>query len=392
MATLVLPEDVIFQILIWLPVQSLLRFKFVCTSWYSHIQSSHFKQCHATTTTTNVVDKNSKFGNTFICQHETLVPTPPFCLLSDEGFKELEDLGKQPCLKDAIQSGVIDMVDCVHGIICMYNRITRDIVLWNPATRQCRLLPKSSNGNPKVRHYHHDFVGLGFDVETKDYKVIQVSSLGPQNENWFGSLDIPRKVEMYCLSTDSWRLLDSDFRTHCCIPALGESLNGIYYHLGSDYTAEADKYVILSFDLSKDKYQRALHIPDGNSPVLQSIGDKLACITTPSGFHKVWLLSDYDMGKELWTELYRVYWTEPRLQKFKRVTASLQFFGMESWVYSSAELGYCTILLLMSLRILVLEKDSLVLRLLSIRKALFLSTQQLKLSPLNHFQGLGLYS
>ncbi|KAI3914043.1 hypothetical protein MKW98_010855, partial [Papaver atlanticum] len=311
MATLVLPEDVIFQILIWLPVQSLLRFKSVCTSCYSLIQSSHFKQCHATTTTTNVVDKNSKFGNTFICQHETLVPTPPFCLLSDEGFKELEDLGKQPCLKDARQSGIIDMVDCVHGIICMYNRITRDIVLWNPATRQCRLLPKSSNGNPKIRHYHHDFVGLGFDVETKDYKMIQVSSLGPQNENWFGRLNIPRKVEIYCLSTDSWRLLDSDFRTHCCSQTLGQSLNGIYYHLGVDYTAEPDKYVILSFDLSKEKFPKS---------------DKLACITTPyevSGFHKVWMLNDYDTGKELWTELYRVDVTSPKIQTGYSILAIL---------------------------------------------------------------------
>ncbi|XP_026441294.1 F-box/kelch-repeat protein At3g06240-like [Papaver somniferum] len=183
------------------------------------------------------------------------------------------------------------MVDCVHGIICMYNRKTRDIVLWNPATRQCRLLPKSSNGNPKIRHYHHDFVGLGFDVETKDYKLP-------------------------LLSTDSWRLLDSDFRTHCC-PTLGQSLNGIYFHLGVDYTAEPDKCVILSFDLSKDKYQRVLQIPDGNSPVLQSIGDKLACITTPyevSGFHKVWMLNDYDTGKEMWTELYRVDATSPKIQ------------------------------------------------------------------------------
>ncbi|KAI3925525.1 hypothetical protein MKW92_019622 [Papaver armeniacum] len=222
----------------------------------------------------------------------------------------------------------------------MYNRKNRDIVLWNPATRQCRLLPKSSNGNPMIRQYHHDFVGLGFDVETKDYKVIQVSSLGPQNENWFGRLDIPRKVEIYCLSTDSWRLLDSDFRTHCCSPALGQSLNGIYFHLGSDYTAEPDKYVILSFDLSKEKYQRVLQIPDDNSPILQSIGDKLACITTPyevSGFHKVWMLNDYDTGKELWTELYRVDVTSPKIQTGYSILAipwngKLGLFIGRSWL------------------------------------------------------------
>ncbi|KAI3943210.1 hypothetical protein MKX01_027508, partial [Papaver californicum] len=55
--TLVLPPiDVIFQILIRLPIQSLLRFKSVCTSWYALIQSPHFIQSHATATT---VDDNS---------------------------------------------------------------------------------------------------------------------------------------------------------------------------------------------------------------------------------------------------------------------------------------------------------------------------------------------
>ncbi|KAI3903336.1 hypothetical protein MKW98_031990, partial [Papaver atlanticum] len=44
----ILPQDIIFQILIWLPVQSLLRFKSVCRSWYALIRSSHFIQRHIT--------------------------------------------------------------------------------------------------------------------------------------------------------------------------------------------------------------------------------------------------------------------------------------------------------------------------------------------------------
>ncbi|KAI3940128.1 hypothetical protein MKW92_050871 [Papaver armeniacum] len=305
-STLVLPEDVIFQILTWLPVQSLLRFKSVCRSWHALIQSSHFIERHATT-----VDKNSKLG-TFIFQQQP--PEPQFVLLSGEGFKELEDLGKRPFFKDA-NPNAIDMVDSVHGIICLHNRMTRDIALWNPATRQCRLLPKSSNGNPKVGYYHRDFVGLGFDVETKDYKVIQVSSLEPQKDNIWLGLNCMRKVQIYCLSTDSWRLVDSDFRTHCSDGALGRSLNGIYFHLGVDYSAEPNeqvvycvdpnKQVILSFDLSKERYRRVQR-PVDHLLQLESIGDKLACISECSGIYKVWMLNDYNTEEEMWTELYRV--------------------------------------------------------------------------------------
>ncbi|KAI3837391.1 hypothetical protein MKX03_004109 [Papaver bracteatum] len=207
----------------------------------------------------------------------------------------------------------------------MYNEITRDIVLWNPAMRQCRLLPKSLDGKPKDGYEHREFVGLGFDFATKDYKVIQVSSLQPRTKNGL-DLNIGRKVQIYCLSTDSWRFIDSDFRTPCFNIGFGRSLNGIYFHQGLEYTAQPNGYctqgkksVILSFDLSKEskeKYQRVVQIPENNCYQLESIDDKLACVTSPrerGWLYKVWMLKDYNTVKELWTELYRVDVMAPRL-------------------------------------------------------------------------------
>ncbi|XP_026428961.1 F-box protein CPR1-like [Papaver somniferum] len=258
-----------------------------------------------------MVEKKSKLG-TFILQQPP--PKSHFLLLSGEGFKELEDLGRRPFFKDANPNG-INMVDSVHGIFFLHNRMTRDIALRNPATRQCRLLPKSSNGNPKVGHYHRDFVGLGFDVETRDYKVIPVFSLEPPKNNIWLGLNCMRKVQIYCLSTDSWRLVDSDFRTRSSDGALGRSLNGIYFHLGVNYSAEpneqvvycvdTNKQVILSFDLSKEKYRR-IRRPVDQLLHLESIGDKLACISECSGIYKVWMLGGYNTEEEMWTELYRV--------------------------------------------------------------------------------------
>ncbi|KAI3900203.1 hypothetical protein MKW92_042463 [Papaver armeniacum] len=315
----ILPEDVIFQILIWLPVQSLLRFKSVCRSWYVLIKSSHFIQRHTTTIAVN--DKNiSRLGSTFICRHqslETQEPTPSFYFLSEEGgFKELEDLGKRLCFKDVTQFCALYMGNSVHGIVCMYNTITRDIFLWNPATRQCRLLPKSPNGNPKDGYSHHDFVGLGFDVESKDYKVIQVSYLESEGDRIMLPFYCPRKVQIYCLSTDSWRLIDSDFRIQCGFPSVGRSLNGIYFHQAVDHIADPHQTVILSVDLSKEKYQRKLKIPENNFIQLESIGDKLACVTFSrerSMIYKVWMLNDYNTVNESWSKLYIVDLLSPRL-------------------------------------------------------------------------------
>ncbi|KAI3873991.1 hypothetical protein MKW98_001640 [Papaver atlanticum] len=206
----------------------------------------------------------------------------------------------------------------------MYNDITREIGLWNPSTRRCRLIPKSLDVKPKDWFQYRDFVGLCFDVETEDYKVIQVSSFEPRPLTGVNYL---RKVQIYCLSTDCWRLIDSDFHIHCCAPeaGLGQSLNGIYFHQGEDYTAgPVIKPVILSFDLRKEKYQRVLQYPEQNTDnrlvtQLESIDDKLACITFnhtdfSSRIFKVWMLNNYNTTKELWTELYKIDFMSPEIQ------------------------------------------------------------------------------
>ncbi|KAI3916432.1 hypothetical protein MKW92_010049, partial [Papaver armeniacum] len=43
-----LTEDLLIEILLWLPVVSLLRFKAVCKYWRSIIESSDFIHRHAT--------------------------------------------------------------------------------------------------------------------------------------------------------------------------------------------------------------------------------------------------------------------------------------------------------------------------------------------------------
>ncbi|KAI3930854.1 hypothetical protein MKW92_012096, partial [Papaver armeniacum] len=86
-----LPNDVFLEILMCLPVKSLLRFKSVCKSWYALIKSSDFIHRHA-----NMIDSKSKLG-TFICQYHTPnIDASQFFMLSGESLEVFEDLGKRP--------------------------------------------------------------------------------------------------------------------------------------------------------------------------------------------------------------------------------------------------------------------------------------------------------
>ncbi|KAI3972964.1 hypothetical protein MKX01_019622 [Papaver californicum] len=265
-----LPEDAFLEILMCLPVKSLLRFKSVCKSWYALIKSSDFIYRHA-----NMIDSKSKLG-TFICQYQhasNIDDVSQFSVLSGESLEVFEDLGNQ-------------------GYCSL-----------EPATKQCRLLAKPFiNGNS-----HADFVAFGFDAENKDYKMLLVTSFKPKGWKQKGPLDCVRKVQIYSLSTDSWRWIDVDLPTHC--PSLfdykqGLYLNGNYFMLGVDYCYLDEIYlgmVILSFNFNKEIFRKFVapdggHIPSSRLTRLSSIGDKLACTKGRES-------GDCMLFEECWTKL-----------------------------------------------------------------------------------------
>ncbi|CAL1385256.1 unnamed protein product [Linum trigynum] len=91
-----------------------------------------------------------------------------------------------------------------NGLICIADG-DYDLILWNPATSETKLVPPS----PFRPNWHLHTVGFGFDPETEDYKIIRQFELDD------GSWGCSYFLEVYCLRTDSWtKLTDDDNRYH----------------------------------------------------------------------------------------------------------------------------------------------------------------------------------
>jgi molecular chaperone HtpG len=61
----------------------------------------------------------------------------------------------------------------VHGTLCLICKFKANIVLWNPSTKEFKLLPPSpfdSVPDTKIYHFHIEF---GYDHIKCDYKVIR---------------------------------------------------------------------------------------------------------------------------------------------------------------------------------------------------------------------------
>ncbi|KAG5631930.1 hypothetical protein H5410_003647 [Solanum commersonii] len=102
-----------------------------------------------------------------------------------------------------------------NGIVCIASY--REIVLYNPTLREFWELPPSILPPPvhlsptkELPCLVNMTVGIGFDTNTNDYKVVRI--LDPGHEYEFEDFDNNRKhlskVEVYNLSTNSWRKLE----------------------------------------------------------------------------------------------------------------------------------------------------------------------------------------
>ncbi|KAI3944665.1 hypothetical protein MKW98_021123 [Papaver atlanticum] len=332
-------EDLLIQILVCLPVISLLRFKTVCKSWRAIIESSDFIHRHATTFNNNDSATTNTIG-TFIFQYNRLGVTnmgrhrlPHFFVLSSSSGSSTttanddypwlyKDLGIP--IGDMVleRERPVTMVASCHGIICLHHKLRRDIALWNPATKQFRFLPKSLPLPEKFGKFLNDYVGFGFDTLTKDYKVLLITSFDSDYEE----TKKMNAVQVYSMRTNSWRwCVNIDLPTYCISRNNGLNqgvyLNGHYLFLALQFYTTSDEdgelcigsdTVVISFDFSNETYRI---IPAPTDDVLVDIrgkDGKIVCVThlLPDDRKcQVYVLNDDN--EYSWTKLYETNIFQP---------------------------------------------------------------------------------
>ncbi|XP_068304342.1 F-box protein CPR1-like [Pyrus communis] len=114
-------------------------------------------------------------------------------LADQESDAHVHVTGKEPDFLVRIPDIVLTrIVGSCNGLICL-NVHCNIIIIWNPCTRQSKVLPK-----PLYSGFGSLFYGLGYDPTTDDYKVVQGSS-----KTTCGSKEVV--IQVFSLKSDSWR-------------------------------------------------------------------------------------------------------------------------------------------------------------------------------------------
>ncbi|XVF75494.1 hypothetical protein PTKIN_Ptkin13bG0192000 [Pterospermum kingtungense] len=303
------PADMLPEILLKLPVKSIIRFKCVSKTWCILFKNPTFVSQHFSLSKKKkylLVDyydaNNEKKHTLHLFVYETLVP---YHDLSHHLPSHLTDS----------DTGLTFCVD--NGLFCLLNPNDSRLTLWNPATRKSRILPECNNQNfPPILHGCVNIslrnLGFGLDPLSNDYKVIYIRSFFDRE-----SKRSRRHYAVYRMRTDSWRVLEEEdvhfFEDVHISPNTNTTCaNGVYYWqvFKIHYIGFAE-YKVLAFHLSTEVFQ-LMESPLSTCGKLVPLHDGRISIWDIMGIYhersvEIWVLND----ECNWTKLLKI---EPPLE------------------------------------------------------------------------------
>ncbi|KAK7318644.1 hypothetical protein RJT34_03348 [Clitoria ternatea] len=307
-----LPNELIVEILLKLPVRSLSRFKCVSKLWFSQISSPQFAKTHfdldpspthriLLRLTNNDSQAESIDVDTLLHDHNddvsdiiNLTFLPPSPRIHPYGISD---------------SSMRNLGSC-RGFMLLSN-FKGDVVVWNPSTGAYRRISQSHYG------LSDRFLnGIGYDASVDDYLVVLVQ-MNPLNNDHLDDPEPPprwpTRIKFFSLKTHSWFSLNGAYAQYM-------DTGGVEFNSGS-FLNEALHWLVVSLDkkahviLAFDLVRRTLFeipLPDDIVMRLQVgfvqiylrvMGECLALTFCNHKKAEIWMMKEYNVHSS-WTKLF----------------------------------------------------------------------------------------
>ncbi|KAF9589772.1 hypothetical protein IFM89_028681 [Coptis chinensis] len=304
-----LPEAIIEDILIRLPLKSLARFRCVSKKWNDLSRDSRFIQMH------NTHSKNR--NQLYLLTDYNEEPNP--------GLLDLMELSID--IKSCPECVVLG--DC-NGVFLVYkiydNHLPDTYWLLNPCTGECVMFPEPPCEDIDLQ-YNKDNIhyGFGYSENDKDYKVVRIRSICVKEGH-----AIPIEVMVYTLRSNSWRKIKNSGDVH--VPFIlqelkargerGAHVNGFVHWAASDFCIDwrdqeewSEMYElkdhtsskIIAFDFGSDTFQEVPYPEYYGVNLFDHIGictlDGNLCLHVyGNSWTHIWVMREYGL-RESWTKL-----------------------------------------------------------------------------------------
>ncbi|KAK1417708.1 hypothetical protein QVD17_26842 [Tagetes erecta] len=288
MSDVPMPPDVLAQILSWLPVTSLLRFRSVSKTLRTLIDSDYVIKLHLNHSVETNSNTNLIFGG-----------DRSLCYLNLDSSTNVVNKIHNP-LYFAIFETVI--LGCCNGVVCLCTtEPDNEIAFWNPVIRRfkkTRLAPaKCLEGFGRGICIK----GFGYDHVHHDYKVVRLV----QYCNVVKEL-VHSRIEVFSLRTEEWREI-GDFPYHLCNRRyLNVFVNGGLHWLVNRRPDVKVDFMIAAFDLTTEEVGFVPQPDFVNEKVQVNLSILGGCLCMVCNYPKnnvdVWVMKSYGV-KDSWSKL-----------------------------------------------------------------------------------------
>ncbi|BAF09069.1 uncharacterized protein [Oryza sativa Japonica Group] len=295
-AAAMLPDELLTEVCLRLPVKSILRFRAACRSWDAMLSSEEFGQLYAARAEEMssapkllFVSPTANFNSTAVYKCSPSKPTDDLLLTLDDVRGNYVEVTPAPC----------------HGLSLLYDGIAPAYYVMNATTRAVTRLPP-------FRDVAFATAGLGCDARTKKYKVVRLFE-GNLLEKEF------LKCEIYTLGGDEgdiWRPAAGgvpfrfySFARSAISNAVMNKLQPLFFNgylhwlINPLHHVKLPRASILSFSLTDETFRwirsppfvaSGVHLVelDGNLCMVRDLRDRSTAVCKL----EIWKLKDYNSG------------------------------------------------------------------------------------------------
>ncbi|VYS48711.1 unnamed protein product [Arabidopsis thaliana] len=279
--TLLCPLDLILEILLRLPVKSVLRFRCVSKLWLSTTTDPYFTNSYEARSSTRpsllmfFKNKDKLFVFTFPHHNQNSKELHSYSQHVDSYHIKYP---KYCCFP---------FTESVHGLISF--RISTKPIIWNPTMRQFLILPKPEKSWKGLS------VFLGYDPVEGKHKLMCMNRDNTSDEC---------RVLTLGSAQEKWRRIKTNLKHRSILRYYGQCINGvIYYQAYIDQMGFISNPTIMSFEVRSEKFD-TITLPSGSfANMLIPYQGRLACVNNTmddvNGGITLWTLEDAE--KHIWS-------------------------------------------------------------------------------------------
>ncbi|VFQ80322.1 unnamed protein product [Cuscuta campestris] len=193
------PEELLIEIIIRLPIRSIVRFTAVSKSLFSFITGPAFVAAHLR----HSRSKDNSAGSLLLLRRFDDLSCKESYAVLDETLTPITSLDLRPAIPCRVRH--YRVIGCYNGVVCLSDnlvRVSRITHLWNPSIQKLKTLPPPTLRSCPFR----TILGFGANPEcADDLKVVRVVFGGTGLE----ISKVPQDVEIFSVITGKWRRISA---------------------------------------------------------------------------------------------------------------------------------------------------------------------------------------